>query len=294
MHFFSIKIKRLHFRFHGALLTGQSGIFPKDFIAQLDLPQVEPGQRLFAAVDSFRAEQYNDLGFNKGDFIIGTKQIDANWWEGMCKGRRGIFPSTLVVDLSSGGQTNNKISAKVVADLKAQLPDEIDLHKGEIVYITQYIDKYFCRGTTADGTRTGSFPKNFVEILDDNSQAQSVISEKPSSQPKQRQLAPAAITQYQNLAEQSDEVQPYGRAKYSFKAEFSGELSFHQGDVVQLIHHVDDEWTEGLVDGKIGIFPTSYVDIIVDCPSVEEVPLQRSDSGYTSAMEPLAMTRFVI
>ncbi|OQR69349.1 dynamin-binding protein-like, partial [Tropilaelaps mercedesae] len=81
---------------------------------------------------------------------------------------------------------------------------------------------------------------------------------------------------YQNLSEVLAEagkgegyggangIQPYARTKYKFTSQYPNELSFDIGQIVQLIRHVDDEWTEGELKGQIGLFPTEYVDIIVD------------------------------
>ena len=37
------------------------------------------------------------------------------------------------------------------------------------------------------------------------------------------------------------------------------ELSFKKGDIIDLTHSVDDNWLEGGVDGRKGIFPKAYV-----------------------------------
>lgn len=61
------------------------------------------------------------------------------------------------------------------------------------------------------------------------------------------------------------EVESYGRTLFSFKAEYPNELSLKEGEIVHLIRHIDNEWIEGEVDGRVGIFPKSFVEIIVDC-----------------------------
>lgn len=59
-------------------------------------------------------------------------------------------------------------------------------------------------------------------------------------------------------------IQPYARTKYKFTSQYPNELSFDVGQIVHLFRHVDDEWTEGELEGRSGLFPTEYVDIIVD------------------------------
>jgi hypothetical protein len=39
----------------------------------------------------------------------------------------------------------------------------------------------------------------------------------------------------------------------------STDLSFHRGDMIQLTEIVNDDWWKGSLNGKVGIFPRSYV-----------------------------------
>ncbi|EYC25170.1 hypothetical protein Y032_0012g1744 [Ancylostoma ceylanicum] len=61
-------------------------------------------------------------------------------------------------------------------------------------------------------------------------------------------------------------VLPYARAVYPFTAEFPNELSLNVDDIVTLTKRVDKDWLEGSVNGKTGIFPQSFVQIVVDLP----------------------------
>ncbi|XP_071537624.1 uncharacterized protein [Panulirus ornatus] len=77
-------------------------------------------------------------------------------------------------------------------------------------------------------------------------------------------------------------IEPYGRAVFSFRAQYSNELTFKKGDIIHLLKHVDSHWTLGHVGDSTGIFPTSYVDIIVDClHNEEELFLSRSELPVT-------------
>ncbi|XP_051964193.1 vinexin-like isoform X4 [Xyrauchen texanus] len=52
------------------------------------------------------------------------------------------------------------------------------------------------------------------------------------------------------------------RAKFNFQAQSSKELTIQKGDVVYIHRQVDGNWYEGEHHGRVGIFPTSYVEII--------------------------------
>lgn len=53
----------------------------------------------------------------------------------------------------------------------------------------------------------------------------------------------------------------HGRAKYSFSAQSGIELSLNKGELVTLTRRVDDNWFEGKIANRKGIFPVSYIDV---------------------------------
>lgn len=53
-------------------------------------------------------------------------------------------------------------------------------------------------------------------------------------------------------------------ALYQFEAQSNDELSFHAGDTVHLLEMINDEWLKGQSNGKMGIFPSNFVDFDED------------------------------
>ena len=50
-------------------------------------------------------------------------------------------------------------------------------------------------------------------------------------------------------------------ALYNFRAEMKRDLEFHKGQVIQVITLMDSQnnWWEGRIDDRVGIFPANYV-----------------------------------
>ncbi|NWX60811.1 NCF2 factor, partial [Promerops cafer] len=56
----------------------------------------EMGPTHVVAQYSYEATQPEDLEFQAGDMILVLSKVNADWFEGKCKGRTGIFPSAFV------------------------------------------------------------------------------------------------------------------------------------------------------------------------------------------------------
>ncbi|XP_054166494.1 endophilin-A-like [Oppia nitens] len=56
---------------------------------------------------------------------------------------------------------------------------------------------------------------------------------------------------------------PKCRALYDFDAQNADELTLRTGDIIELNKRVDDNWFEGTLNGRTGLFPTNYVDVLI-------------------------------
>ncbi|VDN51081.1 unnamed protein product [Dracunculus medinensis] len=71
----------------------------------------------------------------------------------------------------------------------------------------------------------------------------------------------AAVTMNTNSS--TNQCKPTVKALYDFEALNEGELEFKEGDVIDLVSQIDENWYEGTLRGKTGFFPISYVQVLV-------------------------------
>jgi son of sevenless len=67
----------------------------------------------------------------------------------------------------------------------------------------------------------------------------------------------------------------YVRALYDYEADDRTSLSFHEGDVIQVITQLESGWWDGVINGVRGWFPSNYCQIL---PNTENVP-EESQQG---------------
>ena len=109
--------------------------------------------------------------------MVGLEILDGgNWCRGyvfeegvMEPNRSGVFPLNFCWKIDRVPQTlcNKGVVekfAKVVHGMSAQLDEEIDLVEGQIVKVTEIIDKDWLRGESQG--KSGIFPASFVRIVD--------------------------------------------------------------------------------------------------------------------------------
>ncbi|XP_029637195.1 uncharacterized protein LOC115212426 isoform X1 [Octopus sinensis] len=122
--------------------------------------------------------------------------------------------------------------ARALYSFKAQNSKELSFRKGDVLYLHHRLDKNWFAGEKHG--RYGIFPCSYVEVL------------------TSIEAANAAALQAEGQA----------RAKYNFVAQTSVELSLKKGDLITLLRKVDENWLEGRIGSRQGIFPISYVEVM--------------------------------
>lgn len=59
-------------------------------------------------------------------------------------------------------------------------------------------------------------------------------------------------------------------ARFDYNGEDSSDLAFVEGDIIQILERIGEEWMKGELNQRTGIFPVSFVEIIEDLPVFEE------------------------
>ena len=78
---------------------------------------------------------------------------------------------------------------------------------------------------------------------------------------------------------------PCARAQYGFESQSEHELSFSPGVSIMLLRRIDENWLEGQLDGKVGIFPATHVKIELSNPTLShENALASSGRPYAIAL----------
>ncbi|NXY44939.1 SH319 protein, partial [Ceuthmochares aereus] len=59
---------------------------------------------------------------------------------------------------------------------------------------------------------------------------------------------------------------PHAVVLHDFAAEHADDLDLHSGDIVCLLEKIDSEWYRGKCGNRTGIFPASFVKVVIDVP----------------------------
>lgn len=117
--------------------------------------------------------------------------------------------------------------AKALYDFAGNQQGDLAFKRGEIIILRKRIDSHWFEGEC--GGKKGVFPVTYVQI----------ITPVPSNVPQCKALYDFRMTN-------DDE---------------EGCLTFSKGDIISVIRRVDENWAEGNLDGRIGIFPLAFVEL---------------------------------
>uniref|UniRef100_A0A914ZW24 Intersectin-1 n=1 Tax=Parascaris univalens TaxID=6257 RepID=A0A914ZW24_PARUN len=173
---------------------------------------------------------------------------------------------------------------------KARNESELNFSKGESIEILQQLEMRW-KGRSRSGA-VGWFPKSYVKMCEDSSQAQpeasttvplstqESLSKSPQTTPGETPSSPSAVVPStapicdtvsgepsETIGSASGAAGEWYIALYDFKASEPTDLELSAGDRI-LVTEANDDWWRGTCGGRSGIFPANYVQM---CPKTEAV-----------------------
>ncbi|NXQ79707.1 SH319 protein, partial [Nyctibius grandis] len=244
----------------------RTGIFPASFVkVVIDVPEEGnrkkipcssrciKGPRCVARFE-YIGDQKDELSFSEGETIILKEYVNEEWAKGELRGMSGIFPLNFVeviedlpgtgtgaalknkVEVSSSLPQNNRCSVEwceALHDFTAETKDDLSFKKGDYIQILEQVDSEWYRGRLNE--KEGVFPAVFV------------------------QTCSARVERSQSVGGKKGKA----KALYDFHGENEDELSFKAGDTITELESVDKDWMSGEIQGKSGIFPKNFVQILI-------------------------------
>ncbi|XP_065214859.1 uncharacterized protein LOC135841682 isoform X2 [Planococcus citri] len=150
-----------------------------------------------------------------------------------------------------------KLVARALYHFTGQTSRELTFRKGDIIFVKKQIDKNWYEGE--HNAMIGLFPINYVEII--------------------------PYDEIRTLPKRPSEGQ--ARAKFNFVAQTNLELSLVKGELIVLTRRVDDNWYEGRIGNRRGIFPVTYVHVIRE-PGEYEGLTDSAETAHNNVRKPVA------
>lgn len=148
-------------------------------------------------------------------------------------------------------------------DYEAQQDDELTLTVGDIIKNIRRDDGGWWEGEL--GGRRGLFPDNFVrelkkDVKRDGGQAGVIRSELSNGR-----ASPVSDTTVRPGKKGEQIRKRRCKASFSYAPQHEDELELKIGDVIEIIAEVEEGWWEGILNGKIGMFPSNFTkEILAD------------------------------
>uniref|UniRef100_A0A8D0LA32 SH3 domain containing 19 n=1 Tax=Sphenodon punctatus TaxID=8508 RepID=A0A8D0LA32_SPHPU len=222
----------------------RTGIFPANFVKVITWRCKGVGQRecyrgpRCIARFEYIGDQKDELSFSEGEVILLKEFINEEWAKGELKVISGIFPLNFVEviedlpgleppknereDSASVSQVESGEWCEALHDFTAETSEDLSFKKGECILILERLDSDWYRGRL--NGREGIFPVAFVQT--------------------------------------SSGIKGKAKALYDFHSESEDELSFRAGDIITELESVDEDWISGELQGKSGIFPKNFVQVL--------------------------------
>lgn len=202
------------------------------------------------AIFDFCPSVSEELPLFVGDIIEVLAVVDEFWLLGKKEDVTGQFPSSFVEIVTIPSLKEGERLFVCICEFASQELNSLPLHRGDLVILDGAPTAGWLQGRSCWGAR-GCFPSSCVRELCLSSQ-----SRQWHSQSAQLQIPDYSMGQ--------------ARALMGLSAQLDEELDFREGDVITIIGVPEPGWFEGELEGRRGIFPEGFVELLGPLRTVDE------------------------
>uniref|UniRef100_A0A8C2AL07 Dynamin-binding protein n=1 Tax=Cyprinus carpio TaxID=7962 RepID=A0A8C2AL07_CYPCA len=215
------------------------------------------------AVFEFLPSVSEELPLFTGDVIEVLSVVDEFWLLGIKDGVTGQFPSTFVEPVTIPSTKTGENLYVCISDFNSVDAGNLPLKRGDVVAAESSVDAVWMRGHNAWGSR-GLFPVSCVKELELSGRSRQLSERSAAAQASE--LPPHALGQ--------------ASALMSLHAQLDEELDFREGDVITIIGLPEPGWFQGELDGRTGVFPEGFVELLCPLRSPLEEPEPQTLQQY--------------
>ncbi|KAL8575784.1 Growth factor receptor-bound protein 2 [Nucella lapillus] len=207
------------------------------------------------AKHDFSATAEDELSFKKGSVLkILSKEDDKNWYRAEQDGREGYVPHNYITMKSHPWYVGNITRCRAEQMLmQGNYPDGTFMVRrsesapGEFSITVKYGEGVQHFKVLRDGAG-----KYFLWVAKFNSLNELVEYHRTSSVSRTHTIL------FRDMPVQ----ETYVEAKFDFEPQDADELGFRRKDRIRVIEQSNDNWWKGELNGREGVFPATYVEVM--------------------------------
>ncbi|XP_035579999.1 dynamin-binding protein isoform X1 [Zalophus californianus] len=203
------------------------------------------------AIFDFCPSVSEELPLFVGDVIEVLAVVDEFWLLGRKEDVTGQFPSSFVETVTIPSLKAGERLFVCVCEFTSQELNSLPLHRGDLVILDGAPTTPWLQGRSCWGAR-GFFPSSCVRELCLSSQSRCWCPQSTLLQIPEYSMGQA-------------------RALMGLSAQLDEELDFREGDVITIIGVPEPGWFEGELEGRRGIFPEGFVELLGPLRTVDEL-----------------------
>uniref|UniRef100_A0ACB8GEZ2 SH3-domain kinase binding protein 1 n=1 Tax=Sphaerodactylus townsendi TaxID=933632 RepID=A0ACB8GEZ2_9SAUR len=212
----------------------------------------------------YTPQNEDELELKLGDVIDINEEVEEGWWSGTLSGKAGMFPSNFVKELevSDDGDSQEACSDDAEA---GPISPVTSPGNGNESGTTQIAQPKKIRGVGfGDIFKEGSV-KLKTRLPSNDSEEKKQEKPLPNHPPGPKLTQVPGVTKSETEVAKADteakqKVQDYCKTLFAYDGANEDELSFKEGDVIQIISKDTGEpgWWKGELNGREGVFPDNF------------------------------------